>query len=183
MVQLIEASPVVVTKVQILVIWRDLSPSSSTYMRGISFWKKSNMNCDLFHSVVLILSYVSNPLCYITGVSNPMTRRPPTSSPSPWSATRCTTLASWRTFVWGGQDTPSARPTSLVWNATKCSANQPGPTGEGLPGNAVVYPESAANCLAAERECERDFVSGRLPKHFVRKYKRGHGGMLSSVFN
>lgn len=39
-------------------------------------------------------------------------------------------------------------------------------------------PESAANCLPAERECERDFVSGRLPKHFVRKYKCGHGGVL-----
>lgn len=112
-----------------------------------------------------------------------MTRRPPTSSPTPWSATKFTTLASWRTFVWGGQDTPSARPMSLVSNATKCSANQPGPTGGGLPGNAAIYPESAANCLAAQRDCERDFISGQVQKHFVRKDKCGHRGRLSSVFN
>lgn len=45
---------------------------------------------------------------------------------------------------------PSARRTSPAWNATKCSANGPGPTGEGLPGNGCVYSEAVTNCGAGE---------------------------------
>lgn len=57
---------------------------------------------------------------------------------------------------------PSARLMSPAWSATKCSANQPGLTGEDLPGN-VLYHESVADCLAV------DFVTGQLPIHFVKK--------------
>ena len=96
--------------------------------------------------------------------SSPMTRRPPTSSPSLWSAIRCATWAWWRTSAWGERATPSARPTSPAWNATKCSANGPGPTGEDLPGNGCVYAEAVANCRAGggsrEGVC---FVTGSLP--------------------
>lgn len=59
---------------------------------------------------------------------------------------------------------PSARLMSLAWNATKCSANEPGPIGEDLPGNCCVYCEVVRMGL----------VAGQLPKQipfkvFVKK--------------
>lgn len=93
---------------------------------------------------------VNNLSSYFPGASSQMTRRHPTSSRTPLSAIRHATSAWWRTSVWGEQATPSARPMSPVWNATKCSANGPGPIGEVLQGSNCVYSEAVANCGTGE---------------------------------
>lgn len=41
----------------------------------------------------------------------------------------------------GEQAMLSAKRMNPAWNAIKCSANGPGPTGEDLPGNCCVYSE------------------------------------------